>query len=196
MVKLKVLVKNKKIIFKLLIVFVVLVVLAVGGYFGYSYYKKLNKKDEKISKVSDREYNLEKSNYYGIAYEKARNNGYDSGIKYLDEKLNSAKNPEDKSDIIIYKSYLTASEFKLDQKKALEYAYQAEKINPTTSTALCIATKEEALANPKTALAYYKKYLDRMNSFLKSYKGDMKSIYEREYNEYTEYVKKLEETIK
>lgn len=172
---------------------ILVVVISVGGYLIYSHYKKI---DSTVATDSKTPYNLDQDNIYGIAYETAKNKDYDSGQAYLDDKLNSVTDSKLKATIYIYKSSLAGSEFGNDQKKALEYAYEAEKIYPSKESALRVAIREEKLDNIKVSLKYYKIYLERMKKDLATYDGKMKTYYEREYNQYLTHVKKIEETVK
>jgi len=169
------------------------IIVSVGGYLIYSYYKKVN---SALTTTQKAPYNLDESNIYGVAYETAKNKDYSSGQFYLDDKLDVTTDSKLKATIYIYKSSLAGSEFGNDQKKALEYAYEAEKIYPSKESALRVAIREEKLDNIKVSLKYYKIYLERMKKDLATYDGKMKTYYEREYNQYLTHVKKIEETVK
>ena len=187
--------KNKKLIIIFLAI-ISIIIISVCGYFVYNYLVRVSSPKTNSSNISKKVYNLDETNTYGIAFETARDKGYNAGQVYLDDKLKLITNPKQEATVYIYKSSLAGSEFGNDQKRALEYAYKAESIYPSKESALRIAIREEKVGNTKDTLKYYKLYLERMKKYLADYNGKMKSYYDREYQQYLTHTDKLEKSVK
>lgn len=87
--------------------------------------------------------------------------GQEASQQKLDEALTTTTNSSDKSYIYALKISVASAATEPDYQTILEYAYLAEKLNPTFETALNIAETENQMANKTNAIMYYKIYLDR-----------------------------------
>ncbi len=88
--------------------------------------------------------------------------GYDAGKNYLEKELQNTNKPNEQVEIYKNLATITGSVTGGNSKgKALVYAYKAEKLQPSGETAMLIATYEEYLGNIRTAIKYYKLYLER-----------------------------------
>jgi tetratricopeptide (TPR) repeat protein len=85
---------------------------------------------------------------------------YDDAQKLLDGQLAAAQSAAEKSDLYVQKSSVANNAG--DFTTALDYAQQAEKLQPTSSSAYMIAIAAEGLGNKSLAVTYYQKTLDRL----------------------------------
>lgn len=79
----------------------------------------------------------------------------------LDEALTATTDNTDKSYIYTLKIAVASAAAEPSYQTILDYAYQAEKLNPTYETALNVAEIEKQMANKPNAITYYKLYLER-----------------------------------
>ena len=82
----------------------------------------------------------------------------DQAQAVLDAAIAKTNNKIDKGSL-----YQTKAKLELnDQQKALQYAQEAENINPTSTTAALIAASAVALGQKELAIKYYQLELDRL----------------------------------
>lgn len=99
---------------------------------------------------------------FAKASDVAQKSGAESGQKVLDDKLKQTNDSKIKAELYLNKATLASTLVsKNDYTKALEYAYESEKLNATANSALAIATMEEMKNNITNAIKYYKIYLER-----------------------------------
>ena len=145
---------HKKVILIIAIIVIVLAGVGTGGYFAYKYffpYGQIKIDSELSSKASDIT-----SKY-----------GYNAGQKYLDSALSQAKTDQEKAEVYTVKANLVFSNTDADNtssqkaKDALDYAREAEQLNPTQVNILSLASLEESAGNIENAIKYYQMYIDR-----------------------------------
>jgi len=117
---------------------------------------------------------------YNKALEAAQNEGPEAGQGVLDTALTTAGSDAEKAVIYQQKSSLASSGSQQpDTESAIEYAYEAEKLNPTYGSAILIATLEDRNNNSVDAIKYYKLYLERLDETAESQNPGDRQYYER-----------------
>lgn len=116
----------------------------------------------------------------------AEEKGYDAGQEALDVQVANSSDDQMKADLYITKSNLAGSLLGGNNRKlALEYAYMAEALMPSTVTASTVASLEQISGNNANALKYYKLMEERFTE------GD-KSAYPDDYRYLLRTIKSLE----
>ena len=95
------------------------------------------------------------------------NQSYTSAQTYLDAQISQTTSKTTLGSLYESKASLALSN--KDYQSALEYAQNAETLNPTSNSAMEIAQCEELLGNKQAAIEYYQKVIARTNPNLDDY---------------------------
>lgn len=144
------------------LVAILLAVLAIAGAsFFYIYYTNQQKSKYKV------DMDMVSSKVDEIS---SMANNVKEGQNYLDSEIAKTNNPKYLSMLYLKKSDLANSIIGgHDRKEALEYAYKAETVLPSSQTALIIASTEDMQGDIKNAIKYYKLYLSRASKHERGY---------------------------
>jgi hypothetical protein len=160
--------RKAKILFNVAIIVVALVLVAAAGLF-FAYRAGVLKAntdtavdaDTSAAESADVQYKT-----YAQALTISESKDYAAGDTYLDDKLEETADNGEQAAIYISKANLAsyyASDNQSSDDQALEFAYKAESIDPTYTTASTIAALEEATGDKVNALKYYTLKLERMS---------------------------------
>lgn len=111
----------------------------------------------------------------------ALNGDYTGAQAALDTQIAAATNPTDKGQFYETKASNALNEQKYADAKS--FAEQAEKLHPTSNSAYLIAAAAEGLGDKTTAVMYYQKALDRLDSVTKQRAPDIAQMYQDKIKE-------------
>lgn len=115
--------------------------------------------------------------------------GMEAAQIFLDEKISQTNNETEQAQLYLEKSSLSSNDENKNQ--ALEYAYNAESLDPNEKTAFWVAIAEESVGNIEEAIKYYRLFLERAPDR----ESDIESSDGIDYDFYENHVKELEASL-
>lgn len=111
---------------------------------------------------------------------------YDEAMEGLDKKIESADDDTEKYNLLLAKSDVARENEKYQQ--ALQYAREADGLNPTRQSAILVAIAAEELSDTETALEFYKKVVERTDE-------DTKRVIPEDFQYYLDKIEELEANV-